>query len=129
MNELPRSVRILHYGYEKVGSICASPECFVVVTERTRRLSDLGAVTLAEATDMLEQSLKGFALLFELFGLFTITAELIGVNSKQEVKVWLNDNFGLNTIEEDPSVAVSERHQIQNLVGIIKGKISEESRV
>jgi hypothetical protein len=77
------------------------------VTERTKRLSDFSTLSLAEANTILEQAVKGFALLFELFGLFTITSDLIGINSKHEAKVWLNDNFGLNTIDEDPSAAFS----------------------
>lgn len=126
--ELPRSVRVIRYGYEKSSSICASTEYFVVLTERTTRLSDLSALSLTQASTFLEQCIRGFSLLFELFGLFTITADLIALNDQEDVKVWINENFGLNTIEEDPTTAVSESHQMQLLVDIIKKGIREEEK-
>lgn len=70
--------------------------------------------------------MDGFDELFSVFGLFEIEASFISINQEGKTRVWLNSNYGMNTIEEDPSSANTEQRQIRRLVGIIQRKIALE---
>jgi len=80
MHELPGCVRVLYYSLERGDTICGSPDCFVVLTERTDRLRDIGRISLQQAKTLLRDSLEGFGELFEVFGLFEIESAFIGIN-------------------------------------------------
>jgi hypothetical protein len=62
----------------------------------------MGPLTLLEARYMLRECLIGFNSLFEVFGLFDIEPTFIAINDQGKVKVWLNDIYGLNTVDEEP---------------------------
>ena len=51
-------------------------------------------------------------------GLFEITEDMVGVNTDGEVKVWLNENFGLNhpTLER-PSLQITSTATLKNASG------------
>lgn len=103
MHELTGCVRVLYYSLEKQHSICGSPDFFVVLTERTDRLSDIGRLSLKLAKNLLRECLQGFDQLFAVFGLFEIEQSFIGIDQGGHAKVWLNTVFGQNTIDEEPS--------------------------
>lgn len=64
MHELTGCVRVLYYSLEKAPSICGSPDIFIVLTERTDRLSDVGRISLRQAKILLRDCLEGFDQLF-----------------------------------------------------------------
>jgi hypothetical protein len=90
MREFHDCVQVLYYSLEKSNSICGSPDCFVVVTERTDRLTDIGLLSFKKARKILKECLKGFDVLFEVFGLFKIEPSFIGINHHGHDKVWVN---------------------------------------
>ncbi len=47
--DLTQCVQVLQFGFQKSGSTCARQNLFVVVTERTTRLSDIDELSYLEA--------------------------------------------------------------------------------
>jgi hypothetical protein len=45
---------------------------------------------------ILRVALKGYNQIYKVHGLLRIKDTMIGLNQKNEVKVWLNQNFSLN---------------------------------
>jgi hypothetical protein len=73
----------------------------MVLTERmVRKLPDFPALTLPETFYILKLALEGYQLLYKKLGEFVIRAEMMGLNSEGEFKVWCGTTPGRNTPDE-----------------------------
>lgn len=82
---------------------CTSPTLVRVVTERIPyRLVHLPPQNPENAFTLLHQSLLGFKDLFKVNGLMCVKDTMIGVSTKNTVKVWMNPNFAVNVPEPKP---------------------------
>lgn len=57
------------------------------------RLSDLSDLSLEDSLHMMVASLAGFKKLYDRFGFFRVTEQMIGINVRFIVKVWMSENF------------------------------------
>ena len=68
-----------------------------VITELIlMRWKDHMIMSFEEIEYALREALRGFKMLSEKFGPFTITHRMIGFNVSGNVKVWMNENFAVN---------------------------------
>ena len=66
--------------------------------------------------------MEGFKILFEHFGGFYINDQMIGFNQKGEVKVWINSNFALNSVEFSPNLGnkvVSQADMVNQIFSLV----------
>ena len=63
------------------------------------------------------QILKGFRRLVTWWGNFRVCPEMIGVNEKNEIKVWINPNIALNSVWKR---ANSEEEIIVDIANIVR---------
>lgn len=77
---------------------------------------------------MLKNSLEGFSQLYKVHGLMSVKENMIGLNSRNAVKVWLNSHFALNQ-PEPLSVSLSslnpsehEGEMVNNIFDLINSK-------
>ena len=66
---------------------------------------------------MLKECVVGFERLFNRFGGFDITENMIAVNEKGFCKVWVNENFSLNSMQKNNCKEVK---MVQKIIGIIE---------
>jgi hypothetical protein len=57
------------------------------------RLSDIEHIPFPDYIHLYNQALRGFQKLYKAIGYFSVEEELIGVNGKGIVKVWMNEQF------------------------------------
>lgn len=57
------------------------------------RLSDIEHIPFPDYLHLYNQTLRGFHQLAKEIGYFSVEEELIGINSKGIVKVWMNEQF------------------------------------
>jgi hypothetical protein len=55
---------------------------------------------MAQALYLLKEAIIGFERLYNRFGPFKVTEGMIAINEKGFCRVWINENFSLNTIKE-----------------------------
>jgi hypothetical protein len=77
--------------------MCGNQQVVKVLTERIpKRLSQIKKMAYPECLCLLIESLRGFEDLFLRAGSFELTDKMIGINSRGEPKVWLNENYAEN---------------------------------
>lgn len=97
--------KVLVYCIEEVGNTfgCSVTDLYDVVIQRVQyRLSDFTNLSWYESVDLMKGALKGFEELYGKVGLFLIKDTMIGVDKDNQVKVWLNPKFQLNSLETQP---------------------------
>jgi len=55
-------------------------------------------LSFSNAMVILKVALKGYKNLYNYNGLLWIKDNMMGINQNDEVKVWLNSNYGVNSI-------------------------------
>ena len=92
------------------------------------RLLHLPPQQLPNAIAILKCSLLGFKDLFRVNGLLCVRDSMIGISSRNKVKVWLNPNFAVNAPEERPpslkqlDPALHEREMVHNIFDLVNSK-------
>jgi hypothetical protein len=81
-----------------------------VITETSQPLSSFGPLYFGSFAYALKEALIGFERLLALFGPFTITQEMIVVNSLGRVKVWVSAHHNQNT-KSDVKVSTGDSEQ------------------
>jgi hypothetical protein len=120
-------------------TMCGNQQNIKVIYERLPlRFKDLPLLTVPQAIYVLSESLRGFRECYDKIGSFELNDRMIGVNTKGNVKVWLNENFASNhPASERPSleITVSAAHRssaskeeaffVRNLIEIVRAKLEE----
>ena len=65
---------------------------------------------------MMKECMVGFERLFNRFGGFCITAKMVSVNEKGLCRVWLNENFSVNSFCKNE---VKERELVRTIITLI----------
>lgn len=88
---------MLYAGYKENNFGCAERGKYEVVTERIPyRLSDLNHIREDNAVTILATALRGYGPMFKVHGQFRVKDAMIGLNQKNQVKIWLHPNFSIN---------------------------------
>jgi hypothetical protein len=66
------------------------------------RLTELKNLSAFEGLTFVKRALKGFQQIFKSQGVLHVKDTMIGVNKVGNVKIWMNSNFAVNSIEELP---------------------------
>ena len=78
-------------------NLCGNRDMLKVMVESIPlRASDLHNLSFEESLYMLSESIRGFDDCYSKVGSFDIVEQMIGINKKGYVKVWLNENFAEN---------------------------------
>lgn len=74
-------------------------------TEKINRLNQKAKIfSKPEAFLLILDLLTGLDVLFETFGLFNIEVFLLGLSESGRGKVWVNENYAKNTIDESNAI-------------------------
>lgn len=93
---------MLYYFCNRVGVLCGSRGTHSVITPRIKRLSELDQpLSKEEGFAYLCDAIEGFGSLVSHFGYFNITKNMIGLDERGNLKVWLNENFASNQKSRD----------------------------
>lgn len=81
-------------------------------------------MSIGQCLYILKESLIGFERLFNRFGGFEIVNSMITINEKGCCRVWMNENFGQNTLNKRD---LSETKMVNKIISIIETH-TQESR-
>lgn len=93
---------VLYHFREPLTGLCSGKGGYYVITEKLERLSDMKQkLTAKEGLNILTEALHNFGSLVSQFGYFNITAGMMAIDPKGELRVWFNENFSSNSKTAD----------------------------
>lgn len=116
---------------EQGNYLCQGQDYLRVRTERIpTRLSEMNGISEKEAVRILQGTMQGYKGLFEHFGGFHINDEMIGVNQKGQIKVWINSNFAMNSVEGFPQMGnriISQGDVVNQIFSVVEEHLEAKS--
>lgn len=81
------------------------------------RLSDIDMLSFSQIIYLLKEMMIGYDALVDIFGTFEPTEEMVAISSTHQWKVWVNQDFFINT-KPDTQSSIGAREFIYKLLGI-----------
>ena len=75
----------------------------IVIESIQYRLSDLGCLPFSQIIYLLKEMMIGYDVLLDIFGSFEPTDEMIAVSQSSQWRVWMNEDYSINTKPEKSS--------------------------